>query len=74
VPARKGVRVFVHGRECDLPKINPCPDTAEISDDNDNPGDAIDQFASASAAVGAHTLRPSSGNYTLTYSVRRVTP
>ena len=20
-----GVRVFVHGRECDLPKINPCP-------------------------------------------------
>jgi len=74
VPARKGVRVFVHGRECDLPKINPCPDTAEISDDNDDPGDAIDQFASASAAVGDHTLRPPSGNYTLTYSVRRVTP
>jgi hypothetical protein len=70
----KGVRVFVHGRECDLPKIKPCPNTAELSDDNDLPGDAIDQFSSAQAAIGTHTLTPASGNYQLTYTIRRVTP
>lgn len=70
----KGVRVFVHGRECDLPKINPCPNTAELSDDNDLPGDAIDQFSSAQAAIGTHTLTAPSGNYQLTYTIRRVTP
>jgi hypothetical protein len=74
VPDGKGVRVFVHGRECDLPKINPCPSTAELSDDNDLPGDAIDQFTSAQASVGTHTLTPASGNYQLTYTIRRVTP
>ena len=70
----KGVRVFVHGRECDLPKINPCPSTAELSDDNDLPGDAIDQFSSAQAAIGTHTLTAPSGNYQLTYTIHRVTP
>jgi hypothetical protein len=74
VPAGGGVRVFVHGRECDLPKINPCPLTTELAPDNDLPGDVIDQFASADAAVGSHTLRPDSGNYELTYSIARVTP
>jgi hypothetical protein len=68
----KGVRMFVHGRECDLPKINPCPATAELSDDNDLPGDAIDQFSSAQAAIGTHTLTPASGNYQLTYTITRV--
>jgi hypothetical protein len=66
-----GVRVFVHGRECDLPKINPCPSTPEVSDDNDLPGDAIDQFSSAAAAIGTHTLTAPSGNYQLTYSIQR---
>jgi hypothetical protein len=74
VPAGGGVRLFVHGRECDLPKINPCPVTTEVSDDNDLPGDAIDNFSSATAAVGSHTLSAPSGNYQLTYSVSRVSP
>jgi hypothetical protein len=74
VQGGKGVRVFVHGRECDLPKINPCPSTTEVSDDNDLPGDAIDQFGSAQTAVGTHTLTAPSGNYQLTYTIRRVTP
>ena len=69
VPAGGGVRVFTHGRECDLPKINPCPDTAEVADDNDIPGDAIDTFPSVNAALGKHVLRPASGNYELTYFV-----
>lgn len=65
----QGVRVFTHGRECDLPKINPCPNTAEVADDNDLPGDAIQQFSSVSAATGKHVLKPASGNYQLTYQV-----
>lgn len=74
VPPDRGVRVFTHGRECDLPRINPCPGTTELAPDNDLPGDAIEQFASASAATGQHMLRPESGNYELTYSIQRVTP
>ena len=69
VPQGKGLRVFLHGRECDLPKISPCPDTAEVSDDNDLPGDAIATFPSASAALGNHVLTAPSGNYSLGYSV-----
>ena len=71
VPAGGGLRVFTHGRECDLPKINPCPNTTEVADDNDVPGNAIDQFPSVSAALGKHVLRPDSGNYELTYFVSR---
>jgi len=74
VPERGGVRIFVHGRECDLPKINPCPLTAEVAPDNDLPGDVIQQFAAPETAIGSHTLRPDSGNFELTYSVQRVKP
>jgi hypothetical protein len=69
VPAGKGLRLFVHGRECDLPKINPCPNTSELSDDNDLPGDATATFPSVTAALGKHTLTAPSGNYSLSYSI-----
>ena len=72
VPAGKGVRAFSHGRECDLPKINPCADTGEVADDNDSLGDSIENFSSAGAAVGDHTLR--TANYELDYTVRRAPP
>jgi hypothetical protein len=70
VPAGQGVRLFVHGRECDLPKIQPCPtNTGELASDNDLPGEVLDQFSSANAAIGTHTSTADSGNYQLTYSI-----
>jgi hypothetical protein len=66
------VRLAVSGRECDLPKMDPCVVTAEVSDGNDHPGQAIAQFASADAAVGDHTLTPPTGNYVVDYSVQRI--
>jgi hypothetical protein len=73
VPSGGGVRLFVHGRECDLPKIQPCPaNTGEVASDNDLPGEVLAQFPSAAAAVGAHTATADSGNYQLTYTVTSV--
>jgi hypothetical protein len=73
VPAGHGVRLFVHGRECDLPKIAPCPaNPGEVSSDNDVPGEILDQFTSATAAIGTHTSTADSGDYQLTYSVTAV--
>jgi hypothetical protein len=72
VPSGAPVRLAVSGRECDLPKMDPCVVTAEVSDGNDHPGQAIAQFASADAAVGDHTLTPPTGNYVVDYSVQRI--
>lgn len=72
VPRGRGLRVFVHGRECDLPQIHPCPDILEGADDNDSPGDATESFFPLGEAFGDQTLRPKSGNWQLTYSVRPV--
>jgi hypothetical protein len=72
VPSGAPVRLAVSGRECDLPKMDPCVVTAEVSDGNDHPGQAIAQFASADAAVGDHTLAPPTGNYVVDYSVQRI--
>jgi hypothetical protein len=70
VPAGKGVRLFVHGRECDLPKVQPCPaNPGEVASDNDVPGEILNQFPSAAAAIGTHTATADSGNYTVTYSI-----
>jgi hypothetical protein len=70
VPAGQGVRLFVHGRECDLPKIQPCPtNTGEVASDNDVPGEILDQYSSAQAAIGTHTTTADSGDYQLTYTV-----
>ena len=72
VPPGAPVRLAVSGRECDLPKMDPCVVTAEVSDGNDHPGQAIAQFASADAALGDHTLAPPTGNYVVDYSVQRL--
>ena len=72
VPSGAPVRLAVSGRECDLPKMDPCVVTAEVSDGNDHPGQAIAQFASADAAVGNHTLTPDTGNYVVDYAVERI--
>jgi hypothetical protein len=77
VPAGAPVRLDVSGRECDLPRIAPCVADAEVADANDHPGEAIDSFPSAAAALGEHTLRspvPSTTdpNYQLTYSIAEV--
>jgi hypothetical protein len=72
VPPGAPVRLAVSGRECDLPKMDPCVVTAEVSDGNDHPGQAIAQFASADAAVGNHVLTPETGNYVVDYSVERI--
>jgi hypothetical protein len=52
--------------------MDPCVVTAEVSDGNDHPGQAIVQFASADAAVGNHTLTPETGNYVVDYAVERI--
>jgi hypothetical protein len=71
VQPRRSLRLFVRTRECDLPRISPCDLNGEVSSGNDNPGEVVESFGSATGAVGAHTARPDSGNYSLTYAVRR---
>jgi len=88
VPAGAPVRLDVSGRECDLPRMDPCAATAELADANDHPGEAVASFASADAALGDHTLLspnhdPPQSNpgadpstvppdYQVAYSIRRV--
>jgi hypothetical protein len=72
VPPRKGVRLLVTARECDLPRMDPCAATPELSDGNDHPGDHADEFASAAAAIGRHVLKPDGDAYEVTYRVARV--
>jgi hypothetical protein len=72
VPPGKSVRLFVDARECDLPHMDPCAATTELSDGNDAPGDHADTFASAAAAIGRHVLKPDGDAYEMTYRVARV--
>jgi hypothetical protein len=72
VPAGAPVRLAFSGRECDLPKMDPCVVNAEVSDGNDHPGQAIAQFPSAAAAVGAHVLDSDTHDYRVAYSVERL--
>ncbi|HEY8866086.1 MAG TPA: hypothetical protein VIM22_04075 [Solirubrobacteraceae bacterium] len=74
VPAGKPLRLLVNPRECDLPQIAPCANTSEVSSGNDHPGDSLDYFPTARAALGSHTARPAGpdgANYHLDYTVRR---
>ena len=76
-----GVRVLVRGRECDFVGVDPCPDTPELSDQNDVPGIALQSFASVKAALGQHTVASDTSpkpnplnpnptpNFTVTYTV-----
>ena len=64
-------RFFVRSRECDLPRMTPCAGTAEVSSGNDAPGDVVQLFPSATAALGSRVARPSTGDYELRYAVRR---
>jgi hypothetical protein len=67
------VRLDISGRECDLPRMDPCLVNAEVSDGNDQPGEAIATFPSADAAVGDHTLAsPVKNNYVLSYRISKV--
>ncbi|MEA2472254.1 MAG: hypothetical protein QOE06_169 [Thermoleophilaceae bacterium] len=70
VPQGRGVRLDVSGRECDLPRMDPCVITAEVSDGNDQPGEKVQTYASAAAALGDHEL--GNDNYLLRYTVRRI--
>lgn len=76
VQAGRRVRLKMATRECDLPKINPCPTTPEAAEDNDDPGDVEVEFPSVDAALGDHVLqgggKPGAPNWTLSYSVRLV--
>ncbi|HEX2015803.1 MAG TPA: hypothetical protein VGN69_03835, partial [Solirubrobacteraceae bacterium] len=77
VPPGAPVRLDVSGRECDLPRMDPCLGTPEVADGNDHPGEAIVHFASADAALGDHTLAPDvpsrvDHNYVISYSIRRI--
>jgi hypothetical protein len=75
VPAGGPVRLDVSGRECDLPRIDPCVVNGEVSDGNDHPGHSIDVFGSAAAALGDHTLiSPVDANYAVRYRVARAAP
>jgi hypothetical protein len=77
VPGGDMLRIAIDGRECDLPKIQPCPPTSEVAEDNDSPGEAGDTFASVAEAIGTHTLKggpADSPNYELTYEVRQISP
>ncbi len=73
VPAGAPVRVAVSGRECDLPRIEPCLANGEVSDSNDHPGQAIDTFTSADAALGNHRMTSPLGHWFMDYSVERET-
>jgi hypothetical protein len=72
VPPGQPVRLAISGRECDLPKMDPCVVTGEVSDSNDHPGQAIAQFASPEAAVGDHVVISDTGYYYVTYSIERL--
>jgi hypothetical protein len=82
VPTGAPVRLDVSGRECDLPRMDPCLATPEVATGNDHPGHAVVTFPSAAAAVGDHTLaspdgadgkRPSADpNYVMTYNIQEV--
>jgi hypothetical protein len=72
VPPGKPVRLFVDARECDLPHMDPCAATTELSDGNDAPGDHADTFPSPAASLGRHVLKPDGDAYEMTYSIARL--
>jgi hypothetical protein len=73
VPHGAPVRLDVTGRECDLPRMDPCLVNGEVSDGNDHPGEGIARYASAGAALGDHALHsPVNDDYELTYSISRI--
>jgi hypothetical protein len=82
VPDGAPLHIVMRGRECDLPKINPCPNTTEAAEDNDDPGTADVTFNSVSDAIGEHVLKPtgpdgqpvSDPNWELTYEVKLISP
>ncbi len=76
VPSGSPVHIVVRGRECDLPRINPCANTNEVAEDNDDPGTSDVTFNSVNDAVGQHVLKPPGANpaWQLTYEVRLVRP
>jgi hypothetical protein len=72
VPPGRSVRLLVTARECDLPRMDPCVATPELSNGNDYPGDHADSFPSATAAVGSHFLKPDGDAYEMKYSIAKV--
>lgn len=75
VPPGAPVRIDITGRECDLPRMDPCVVNAEVSDANDHPGQAIAKFPSADAALGDRTLTsPVNSNYRLDYRIADAPP
>lgn len=72
VPPGAPVRLLVDARECDLPRMDPCIATGELSDGNDSPGDHADEFPSAAAALGAHLLKPNGNAYELSYTINEL--
>lgn len=72
VPAGAPLRLAISGRECDLPKMDPCVVNAEVSDGNDHPGQAIVQFPTADAALGSHRVTADTGHYSVDYTVERL--
>jgi hypothetical protein len=71
------LRIHLDTRECDLPKIQPCPATSEVAEDNDNPGSADITFPSVADAVGDHVITPSHESdptYELSYEVKLISP
>jgi hypothetical protein len=72
VQRRRGLRLFMMGRECDgpsgvvlfghfVPRTKPCPyNTTESvisAHNNDDPGTILDRYRSAAAALGTHTSK-----------------
>jgi hypothetical protein len=75
VPPGAPVRLEISGRECDLPRMDPCLVNGEVSDGNDHPGLGLASFASAQAALGDHVLHsPVNDNYELAYSLSKAPP
>jgi hypothetical protein len=72
VPRGEGVRVYVFTRECDLPRIYPCPSIAEGAPGNDRPGNEVVRFPSVASALGDHVIRSRTGAYELALGITRV--
>ncbi|MEA2157703.1 MAG: hypothetical protein QOD66_83 [Solirubrobacteraceae bacterium] len=73
VQSGKPVRIDVSGRECDLPRMDPCLVNGEVSDGNDHPGQAIVSFHSADESLGDHTLvSPVNDNYEIAYRIDKL--
>jgi hypothetical protein len=72
VPRGSPLRLDISGRECDLPRMEPCLADGEVSDGNDHPGQAIVTYRSAGAALGDHTIESPLHHWRMTVSVAKV--